>query len=1052
MWSTRLLFTGWLMGSVVGVVAAAEAPLTYNRDIRPILVDKCFACHGPDSAARKADLRLDQRDQAVERSAIVPGNPDGSEMLRRILSTDPDEQMPPPVTKKTLSAVEIAKLRQWIAQGAEYQPHWSYIAPVRPELPPVRQMEWVRNPIDRFILARLEALGLSPAPEADRRTLARRLSLDLIGLPPRPEDVEKFVQDASPEAYEQYVDSLLSSPHWGEHRARYWLDAARYADTHGIHFDNYREIWAYRDWVINAFNRNLPFDQFTIEQLAGDMLPNPTLDQLIASGFNRCHITTNEGGIIDEEYLVLYTRDRTETTSQVWMGITMNCAVCHEHKFDPISQKEFYELAAFFNNTTVPARDGNIKDSPPVIVVPLPPDRERWQQLADELPRARQAVNQRKEAARPVFDQWLAAADPESIARSLPTEGLAWHIPADEGTGEQLTVMQRGAPQAIPLLTPARWQTGHVAPHALELNGGAVAALSEAGDFDADQPFSCAAWVRLAPNDSSGALLARMDDGNDFRGWDMWVEGRRVGMHLIHQWPTDALKVVTQKQLAGNEWTHVAITYDGSRKAAGVKIYVNGELQPTNVQVDTLRNTTRTAVPLKIGQRHSTSPLAGAAIQDIRLYDRGLSPAEAASLARSSRLAALLGKPADQRTPAEINELYDWWLNALDAEYRSAVAAVQQLEREHSDIKARGTVAYVLQERNEPPTAFVLFRGDYDKRREQVAADTPDFLPPFPPDLPRNRLGLAHWLLRPEHPLTARVTVNRFWQEVFGAGLVRTAGDFGVAGELPSHPELLDWLAVEFREQGWDVRKFFKLLVTSATYRQAAITTPQKLELDPQNRWLSRGPRFRMDAEMVRDYALTVSNLLVPKIGGPSVKPFQPDGLWEAIAMNVSNTRSYQRDVGEGSHRRSLYTFWKRQVPPAQMEIFNAPNREYCVVRRERTNTPLQALVTLNDPQFVEAAKGLAQLTLLEGGATDAARMDYLGRRLLARPFRSDETAVALSSLQSLLAYYQGHLEDARQLLAVGDLVVDPALDPALLAAWTMLANELMNLDEVLNK
>lgn len=1048
----RLLPVGWMVCSLFSLDAAETRP-TYNRDIRPILVEKCFACHGPDSAARKADLRLDQRDQAIARGAVTPGEPDRSEMLRRILSQDPDEQMPPPVTKKSLSPSEIALLREWIAQGAEYQPHWSYIPPVRPELPPVKQLEWVRNPIDRFVLAQLEAKGLSPAPEADRRTLARRLSLDLIGLPPSPEDVERFINDPAPDAYEKYVDHLMSSAHWGEHRARYWLDAARYADTHGIHFDNYREMWSYRDWVIQAFNRNLPFDQFTIEQLAGDLLTNATLDQRIASGFNRCHMTTNEGGIIDEEYLVLYTRDRTETMSQVWLGITMNCAVCHEHKFDPISQREFYELAAFFNNSTVPARDGNIKDSPPVIVVPLPDDRERWQQLETELPHARQALEHRQRSAQEAFAQWLPTATPDALAQTLPTAGLAWQIPAHEGTGSELNVFQEGQPKAIPFLKPVSWLAGHVAPHALELNGAAVAELSEAGDWESDQPFSCAAWIRLSPNDSSGALLARMDDGNDFRGWDLWVEGRRVGMHLIHKWPAEALKVVTQQQVKGNEWTHVAVVYDGSRKAAGVKIFVNGVEQRTNVQADTLQgHTTRTTVPLKIGQRHSTSPIAGAAIQDIRLYHRALTAAEANILAQASRLAALLAKPAEQRSSEEQDHLYQWWLNNYDEEYRSLAALVQKLEREQADIKARGTVALVMQEKPDPPTAYVLFRGDYDKRREQVSADTPDFLPPFPPDLPRNRLGLAQWLLSPEHPLTARVIVNRFWQEVFGTGLVRTSGDFGVAGELPSHPELLDWLAVEFREQGWDVRKFFKLMVTSATYRQAAITTPHKLEVDPQNRWLSRGPRFRMDAEMVRDYALEVSGLLVPKIGGPSVKPFQPDGLWEAIAMNVSNTRSYQRDVGEGSHRRSLYTFWKRQVPPAQMEIFNAPNREYCVVRRERTNTPLQALVTLNDPQFVEAAKALAQLTLLEGGTNDSARLRYLGLRLLARPFRSDETTIALSSLQSLLAYYQGHLEDARQLLTVGDMVVDPNLDPAQLAAWTMLANQLMNLDEVLNK
>jgi len=1033
-------------------LSSADDRLLYNRDIRPILVDKCFACHGPDSAARKADLRLDQRDLAVERSAIAPGDPNASEMIRRILSTDPEETMPPPAIKKKVSPKELAKLTQWIQQGAEYQPHWSFIPPEPVELPKVKNEQWVRNPIDRFILAQLEAKGLQPAPEADRRTLARRLSLDLIGLPPKPEDVERFANDTAPDAYEKYVDSLLGSAHWGEHRGRYWLDAARYADTHGIHFDNYREMWVYRDWVINAFNANKKFDEFTVEQLAGDMLPEATLDQKIASGFNRCHITTNEGGIIDEEYLVLYTRDRTETTSQVWLGLTTGCAVCHEHKFDPISQKEFYELAAFFNNTTQPAKDGNIKDSPPVVVVPQIEDRPRWRQLEGEVAIARQAVEQRKQAARPEFDQWLTGATPDVVRQFLPSQGLAWLIPADDGAGEQLKIVRNGEPSAIPTLKATEWKPGHVAAQSLLLNGGAAAEIADAGDFDFNQPFSCAAWVKLPANDSTGAILARMDDGDNYRGWDLWVEGRRLGMHFIHKWPDDALKVVTKKQVKGNEWTHVTVTYDGSQKAAGIKVFLDGEEQPTNVQADSLQqHTTRTAVPLKIGQRHNSSPVAGVSVNDIRIYERQLTASEAASLAKSSRFVALLDKPADKRTPAEANELYDWWLNTQDAAYQTAIGSVQKLEREQADIKARGTTAHVMNEKNEPPMAYVLFRGDYDKRRDPVSADTPDILPPFPAELPKNRLGLAQWLLRPDQPLTARVTVNRFWQEVFGTGIVRTSGDFGVAGELPSHPELLDWLALDFQSD-WDIKRFFKQLVTSSTYRQSAAATPKKLELDPQNRLLSRGPRFRMDAEMVRDYALAASGLLVPKIGGPSVKPYQPDGLWEAIAMNVSNTRSYQRDVGEGSHRRSLYTFWKRQVPPAQMEIFNAPNREYCVVRRERTNTPLQALVTLNDPQYVEAAKALAQRALKNGGASDQSRLDYITQHLLSRSLKPDETKIVQSSLAKLLAYYGGHADDAAQLLKVGDMDVDPSVNVQQLAAWTMLTNELMNLDEVLNK
>jgi len=1046
---TLLLTVGCVFATLSPLVAA---DLKYNRDIRPILADNCFSCHGPDSAARKADLRLDQRAVAVDRKAIVPGNLAESELIRRLLSTDPDEMMPPPASHKKLTPRQKQLLSDWVKAGAEYEPHWSFIAPSRPTPPTVKDENWVRNPIDRFVLSHLETAGLTPAPEADRRTLARRLSLDLTGLPPAPELVEAFVTDSSPQAYEQLVDRLMQSPQWGEHRGRYWLDAARYADTHGIHFDNYREIWAYRDWVIDAFNRNLPFDQFTVEQLAGDLIPNATLDQKIASGFNRCNITTNEGGIIDEEYLVLYARDRTETTSAVWMGLTTGCAVCHDHKFDPVTQREFYELAAFFNNTTQPAKDGNIKDSPPIIVVPQPQDRDRWNKLDGEIAAAKQAVEQRRQAARQEFDQWLAGADASALTASLPSTGLHLQVPANDGPTKELKIVRKGEAATVALSDGVEWRPGQTGDQALYLAKGGVAEFGDAGDFDKDQPFSCAVWVKLPANDGSGAIIARMDDKNDYRGWDLWVEGRRVGMHLIHKWQDDALKAVSKNQVKADEWTHVCVTYDGSMKAAGLKIYVNGDVQQTNVTADGLKNTTRTEVPLKLGQRHTSSPLTGTTVNDIRIYEGALTASDVASLAKSTRYAALIAKSADQRTAKELDELYGWWLPTKDAAFQQTSAQVSTLEREQSDIKSRGTIAHVMNEKTDPAMAYILFRGEYDKRRDEVKADTPDILPPYPADVAKSRLGLAQWLLQPNHPLTARVTVNRYWQEVFGTGLVRTSGDFGVTGELPSHLELLDWLAVDFRESGWDIRRFFKQIVTSATYRQAAITTAEKLESDPSNRLLSRGPRFRMDAEMVRDYALAASGLLAPKIGGPSVKPYQPDGVWEAVAMIGSNTRNYKADSGENLYRRSMYTFWKRSAPPASMDIFNATAREVCTVRRERTNTPLQALVTLNDPQHVEAARSLAQRAIKDGGDNDAGRMDFIARRLLSRPLRDNERPIVMASLNDLRAYYQTHAEDAGKLINFGESKPDAAIDAAQLAAWTMLTNELMNLDEVLNK
>jgi hypothetical protein len=1008
-----------------GTMSAAGEP-EYNRDIRPILAENCFQCHGPDSAARKADLRLDRREAAIESGAITPGDPNDSELLTRINATSSKEIMPPPSLHKTLSARQKELLKRWVASGANYQLHWSLIPPKRPSLPKVKDVSWARNPIDRFVLAKLEDQGLRPAPEADGRTLIRRLSLDLTGLPPRPADVEAFCNDKSSEAYARLVDRYMDAPAWGEHRARYWLDAARYADTHGFHFDNFREMWTYRDWVIGAFNRNLPFDKFTIEQLAGDLLPHRTLDQQIASGFNRCNMTTNEGGTIPEENLVNYTRDRTETVSQVWLGLTANCAVCHDHKFDPLTQREFYEMAAFFNNTTQGALDGNIKDTPPIVFVPGAIDRDRWSVVRAQLSDLQGQIESRASAARAEFEKWLAGQNRNTLGLLLPVRELRLNVGVSSREDAQ----------------PSS-KIGYSRP---------LFESADSGDFERKNSFSFGAWIRVPKSGLTGSVLARMDDQHDYRGWDLWLENNRVATHLVNKWPENALKVVASRELALNTWTHVFITYDGSSQAAGVKIYVDGELQATDIPTNQLNDTIRTTVPFKVGQRHTSSRLDDLGISDVRIYRSTLSGSEITELVGAGRALALIGLPAAQRPKGEADAVLSWWLKTRDPGSRALHAKREALEQDESAIRLRGSVAHAMQERDQPAMAYVLYRGEYDKRRDQVKADTPDVLPPLPKELPRNRLGLAQWLLRPEHPLTARVTVNRFWQEVFGTGLVRTTGDLGVSGELASHPELLDWLAVEFRETGWNVKRLFKLMVSSATYRQSAMSTPEKIEKDPQNRLLAHGPRFRMDAEMVRDYALSASNLLVTRLGGPSVKPYQPGGVWEAIAMPESNTRVYEHDRGESLYRRSLYTFWKRSAPPASLEVFNAPSREVCTVRRERTNTPLQALVTLNDPQFVEAARALAQLALAQACQTTETRIEFMSRRLLARPLHEEELSIVRDSIKRLSAFYQSHSDDTTKLLAVGELKPNAAIEPALLAAWTMLANELMNLDEVLNK
>ncbi len=1044
-----------LAGAVTAGAATAppKAKLEYNRDVRPILAENCFPCHGADSASLKAGLRLDKFEAATQpdkdnKSAIVPGKPKESELVRRINATDPDDVMPPAKIHKVLTAQQKETLTRWIADGAVYQPHWSYIAPQKPALPMVKNKKWVRNPIDTFILARLEKEGLKPAPEADRRTLARRVSLDLTGLPPKPDEVEVFVNDKSKDAYEKLVDRLMASTAWGEHRGRYWLDAARYADSNGIHLDFYREIWSFREWVINAFNRNEPFDQFTIDQLAGDLLPKHTLDQEIATGFNRCNITTSEGGAIDEEYLVLYARDRTETTSQVFLGLTTGCAVCHDHKFDQISQKDFYSLSAFFNNTTQKAMDGNVKNTPPVIVVPAAMDRSRWEALPELKKTGEAKIQKRKDSAQGEFNDWVAKASPEIFTKDAPKEKPVFRALLDDELKPAIKLEFRETNQNLTLATNAAWKDGVLAAKAYAVNTATVPKIADAGDFEKDQAFSASVWVH--PTQGDGTIVARMDEPPDFRGWDFRLEGGKPAMHLIHKWPEDAIRVVGKKPVEMNRWTHVCLTYDGSKKAAGVKFYIDGMLQKSDVATDKLTNTTRTTVPFTIGQRHTTSPLEKAALQDVRLYGKALAPAEIKALGLGLQLGYMVSVPAEKRTKEQKENLYGTWLSRFDKEYKSATKALAKLNEEETAIKTRGTVAHVMSERSEAAKAFVLSRGEYDKRKDEVHPATPASFPPMAADLPRNRLGLAKWLVSPENPLMARVTVNRFWQEIFGTGIVRTTGDLGVSGEMPSHQELLDWMAVDFRENGWDVKRLFKQLVMSATYRQAATVTPEKLAKDPQNRLLSRGPRFRMDAEMVRDYALSASDLLVRKIGGPSVRPYQPPGVWEAIAMIGSDTRDYKQDSGENLYRRSMYTFWKRTAPPAMLDIFNAPSRETCTVRRERTDTPLQALATMNDPQLVEAARHLAEEALAEKKPSD--RLEFMAEKVLARPLRREELKVTSSVLDDLLKHYQSDPKDADALIAVGESKPAKTVDHPTLAAYTMVANDLFNLDETLNK
>ncbi|MEW5974268.1 MAG: DUF1553 domain-containing protein [Acidobacteriota bacterium] len=1036
--------------------AAGTAPVDFQRVVRPILSENCFHCHGPDANTRMADLRLDTREGVFTRrengTPVAPRNLEASLVYQRISAADPALRMPPESSHKTLTNEQKDTLKRWIAEGATWKEHWSFVPPSRASRPVVTKANWVRNPVDDFILAKLEAAGLEPAPEAGRRSLIRRVSLDLTGLPPSPEDVERFVNDPSPQAYEDLVDRLLASQHWGEHRARFWLDAARYADTHGIHIDNYREMWPYRDWVINAFNRNLPFDLFTIEQLGGDLLPNPTRDQRIATGFHRCNVTTNEGGAIPEEFEAIYAKDRVDTTGTVWLGLTVGCATCHDHKFDPISTKDFYSLAAFFRNSTQNAMDGNIPDTPPIIVVPTGADVQRWDQLQREAREMSERMRQVKKRPGKTFEKWLLSKYRFDSTGPVDESVLL----AKLTLGSAVSLHHRGRTEPVALTEGLTLGDGP-RPDMKALHFGAQAQV-EILDFDdsgSDQGFSISAWV-LSPWDGDDFVIASQTDPEDKgRGWALQL-GRRVPQFRLTGDQGKGISASGEhlRQLKPGTWNHLVATYDGSRDQAGMALYVNGRAIPVlgNANVTELSGQIATSKPLRLGSDGKRF-FEGGAIAEFRIFNRALTADEALLAFAWPEILPSLRRPAGQLSETDREYLHVLFLNQQDQDYRNLVARLQQVVAEQRRIRKRSAVTHVMQERaDSPPMAHILYRGQYDQPRQAVDPNVPLALPPLPASYPRNRLGLAQWLVDPSNPLTARVTVNRFWQEVFGTGLVKSSEDFGSQGQAPSHPELLDWLAVEFRESGWDIKRFFRLLVTSATYRQSAQADEDKLKADPENRLLSRGPRFRMDGEMVRDYALAASGLLVPTLGGPSVKPYQPEGIWEAVAMIGSNTQFYKQDRGEKLYRRSLYTFWKRSAPPASMEIFGAPTRESCTVRRERTDTPLQALVVMNDPQFVEAARVLAQRALKFAGGEIDGEIDFITARLLGRRFDNEEREITREAYRDYLRHFTADPEEARKLLSIGESKPDEQLPVLESAALTMLANQVMNLDEGLNK
>jgi len=996
------------------------AKVDFNRHIRPILSDNCFACHGPDDKRRMANLRLDDKDSAMK--VLVAGKRSESKLFQRLSHADAARRMPPASFDRKPTKEQIELVGKWIDEGAEWQTHWSYAPPQRPELPPVANKAWPKNAIDHFVLSRLEKEGLKPSPEADRTTLIRRLTLDLTGLPPTIAEVQAFVNDKSPDAYNKVVDRLLASTHYGERMAMQWLDLSRYADTHGYHIDSHRDMWPWRDWVIQAFNKNMPFDKFAVEQLAGDLLPNATREQKLASGFNRNHMINYEGGAIADEYLVEYNVDRVEATSTVFMGMTMGCARCHDHKYDPISQRDFYRFFAFFHSIDEKGLDGRDGNAKPMLPLPDAVQESRMKEMEQAIEsRAKLLPEKELEAA---VNEWASKASvsmgPLQTAAHYELDGTF----ADVSGGYHHARLVKGNPTF----------GGGTAGQSLTFDGESEV---EWGRFANSAEFSVALWVRSG-NKLSQTLLRR---GGGFaieleEAGSIGEMKRGAKMHV----KLGSTDLKTRQYVVQGEFTHVAATYDG----ANLRLYLDGKLAE-EVRVNAV---VRNDAAWSSGTRIRST------LDDLRFYARALTAEDVRQLAVDAPVRGILNMPAAKRDRVQKERLKEYYLSfAAPEAQRKAHAELKQLMADRTKLEKEIVTTMVMEELPTPRDTFVLARGDYRNRTEKVTPAVPASLPPLPAGVPANRLGLAKWLTDPSHPLTARVAVNRYWQLYFGSGLVETSEDFGSQGAPPTHPQLLDWLATEFVRTGWDVKAMQKLIVTSATYRQVSKASPELMERDPQNKLLARMSRFRLPAESVRDNALAISGLLNAEVGGRSVYPYQPDGLWEELAYgDVFSAQTYAPSHGKDLYRRSMYTFWKRTVPPAQLSTFDAPDREKCVARRARTNTPLQALVLMNDPTYIESARTLAQKVLHEAPRNPNARIKLAYQIAAARTPSSQELKLLAELASKQVAVYKRDPETAKKLVGIGESKASAGVDVAELAAWTTVTSAILNLDEVITK
>ena len=1024
---------------------AAEGDLSFNRDIRPVLSATCFQCHGPDKKHRKADLRLDE-EEGIEQ-AFGETELEDNEAWQRMTSTNPKKKMPPPKSHLTVKPEDLELIKKWIQQGAKYEGHWSFVTPTQPAVPKVKQQTWIKNPIDAFVLKRLEDKGLAPNNEAARERLLRRVTFDLTGLPPTLKEIDAFLADTSPNAYEKAVDRLLANEHFGERLAVAWLDAARYGDTSVFHADGPRDMWAWRDWVIRSYNKNKSFKDFTIEQLAGDLLPSPSVEQQIATAFNRNNASTDEGGVIPEEFRVEYAVDRVKTTSMVWMGLTMECAQCHSHKFDPISQKEYYEFYAYFNQASDPGMQRRQGNQAPTVNVPDLAIAGKTADIRKQLDEANKKLADRKTAGQAEFDQWLTTIRAEAGKQTPTPGGMILHLPLDKGNGKEVVNAVK-PDQKGKFEGQVAWTDGNIGK-ALSFNRKGIVNLGKVGDFDRSDTFSYGAWIK-PDGGRSGAAIARMQTGNNYRGYDLYISGGTVSVHLVNVWPTNAIKVTTNAQLKANHWQHVFVTYDGPSKAAGIKIYFDGKEQPWKIEQDRLDATIRTGIATFLGRRKGDSPYGGQ-LDDVRIYPRELVPSEVSALAGSNPVAGLLAA-ADKGDAKKKAELRDYYFANFDKPTVQINKQITGIRKQLDAANRTKTTVMVMKDVAKPRQTFMLMRGQYDQpdKKQPVEPGVPAFLPELQEDAPKNRLTMARWLFDPEHPLTSRVTVNRYWHMLFGTGIVKTVEDFGSQGATPSHPALLDWLAVDFQENGWDIKRTIKQMVMSNTYRQSSRVDAKKLAVDSENRLLSRGTRYRLQGEFVRDNALAVSGLLVPTIGGPSVKPYQPPGLWNEVSIQA-NLRFVQ-DKGEKLYRRSMYIYWKRSAPPPSMSLFGAPARDKCIMRRSRTNTPMQALVTLNDVQFVEAARALAERSIHEGGDTPEKQIAYAYRLTTGVAPKPAMLKLLADSYGEEFKVFQAAPDRAKQFLAIGESKRDETIDAAEHAALTIVTSMILNLDETLTR